>query len=148
MDPGERTNLMRPWPVHVLTLLAVTSAVLGVVVGDRSLSDIPVALFGVFVGYSMWTGKRWAFTVSFMLTSLCASFLLTLAVVQLALLGQRVAAGLVWGLAIAMIWIGLLMHPATRKFAGIDRPGAESSQAGTTTRGAPLGDPRVARRRA
>ena len=86
MDQGKRTNLRRPWPVHVLTLLSVTTAVLGVVVGDRSLGDIPMAVFGVFVGYSMWTGRRWAFTVMFMLTSLCAVLLLTVAVFQLALL--------------------------------------------------------------
>lgn len=135
MDPGERA-MARPWPVHVLTLLAVTTAVFGLLVGDRSFWDIPMALFGVSVGYSMWNGKRWAFTVMFMLTSLCAGFLLTVAVVPLALLEQRVAAGLGWGLATAMIWIGLLMHPATKKFAGIDRPD-ESSRAGTTTRGAP-----------
>ena len=133
MDPGKRANVMRPWPVYALSLLAVTGAALGVVVGDRSLWDIPTALFGAFVGYSMWTGKGWAFTVMFMLTSLCAGLLLTVAVVQLVLLEQRVSGGLGWGLANAIIWIGLLMHPATKRFAGIDRPVERSNQAGTSS---------------
>ena len=122
MDPDERTNEMRPWPVHVLSLLAVTGALLGFVVGDRSLWDIATAVVGLYIAYSLWMGRAWAFTVSFMLATLCAGAFLAVALVQVLLLEQGMLDGLLWGLASATIWTGLLMHPATKRFAGLKRP--------------------------
>lgn len=131
MDLSERLEKPRPWTVYVLVILSAAGLVGNLTTsGSPSAPDILLALFSLWVAYSLWTGRSWAFTVSFMLASLCAGLVVVIGLVQLLLLEQGLHQGLLWSLAVSAVWIVLLMHPATKRFADLER-----SRGGAQVRG-------------
>jgi hypothetical protein len=115
----QQTTKVRPWPVFVLIALSGAGLIWGLVVdGHRNLWDIPLSMFTLWITYLLWTGKRWAFTLSFMLATLCAGLILLIAVVQVFLWEEGLLGSLMWGLLSSAVWIALLMHPETKRFAG------------------------------
>ena len=106
-----------PWTVVALVILNVASVVGGLVAGDLSAGELLLSLLLLWITYAMWIAKTWAFTFSFMLASLCAGAFVTVGAVQILLLEQAASSGLLWPLVIAAIYIVLLMHPATKRFA-------------------------------
>ncbi len=131
MGRRDQTSEARPWPVYVLIALGGAGLVWGLIADNqRTFWDIPRLLFGLWVTYSLFTGKTWAFTLSFMLATLCAGGILLIAGVQLFLLEGELPAELPWGFLSFAVWIALLMHPATKRFAGLaGTPGAKEEVA-------------------
>jgi len=114
-------NGARPWTVYVLAALSTGGTVWTLITQSRlDLWAVVTALFGIWVTYSMWVGKRWAFSFAFMMTTLCAVFFVGVMLIRVFLLEMPVLGTLVWGLMSSIIWITLLMHPATKRFAGLD----------------------------
>jgi hypothetical protein len=101
MGRQERTSKTHPWPVRALITMSAVGSIWSVIAdGDRSLMDVAMLPLGVWITYSLWAGKRWAFTVLFMLASLCAGLLATIALVQVFPTGpgsrRRGAVGAAW----------------------------------------------------
>lgn len=121
MAEREPVTNVRPWTVYVLAALSVAGIVWGLVVDDdRNLWDIPQLLFEVWLVYLLWTADRRAYMFLFMLNFLLAGLLGVIAFIQSDLLEEPIPSGLLWGLANCAVWIVLLMHPATKAFAGVE----------------------------
>jgi hypothetical protein len=115
--------ISRPWTVYLLVVASLASLVFGQVVdAERNLWDAVSVAFTVFVAWGLWTGRTWAFSMSFMFAALCAALALGAALVQVFLMELDVTMGLLWAGAIAIFWVTLLMLPATKRFAGLDQP--------------------------
>lgn len=131
MGGREPRMKVRPWTVYALVALSAGGLIWGLIgVSDRNVWDVPLYLLGLGIAYSLWAGKRWAFTVSFMLTTLCAGFIAVIALIQVFLLDRGAQVALLWGLLVSSVWIALLMHPATKRFAGLDEPSRREIAAG------------------
>ena len=77
-------------------------------------SCVPLLAFG------LWVGKQWTFSVSFMLASLCLALTLGAAFAQTFLFEMPLSVSLLWPAAISGVWIVLLLHPTTKRFAGLE----------------------------
>lgn len=112
--------MKRPWTVHALVLLALIGFIIGLVSrGGPDAGDLASLAFTVWISYSLWAGKRWAFTLSFMGGTLCLGFLILFSFVQLLLLDEGLDLQLVPGVVMAGAWVALLVHPETKRFAGL-----------------------------
>lgn len=110
----------RPWTVYVLVIGSAVGLIWGAIADtDRGWWHVLAGLFTVGVAYSLWVGKRWAFTLSFMLVTLCGGLGVLVLAIQLFLMGEGVQTALLWTLGVALIWVALLLHPATKEFAGL-----------------------------
>lgn len=110
----------RPWTVYAMVIASAVGLIWGVIAGEtRGLGDVLAGLLTVGIAYSLWIGQRWAFTLSFMLVTLCAGLGLTVIAIQIFLMEQGVQTAVLWTLGVALIWIALLLHPATKEFAGL-----------------------------
>jgi hypothetical protein len=113
-------NKTRPWSIKALVLLGVVGLITGVIAApNRGWGDLVGGLFTIWIAYSLWIGKAWAFTISFMAATLCAGLVLVIAGVQAFLFEQRVHEGVLLALLSSAVWIALLLHPATKEFAGL-----------------------------
>jgi hypothetical protein len=112
----------RPWTVYALVALWFVGLVLSWFVdtsfgiGDPANSpDLPIwvsivsLLISVGIGLGLWMGKTWAYSLAFVLTGLSA-FALVMAVA----FGDFT----VWAVVQVAASLFLLLHPATRRFAG------------------------------
>jgi hypothetical protein len=73
----------------------------------------------------LWTGSRWAYTCSFMTSSLCLGLSAVMALVQALLMEQTPARPVLTSLTTSAVLVALLMHPATKRFARVEeRPEA------------------------
>lgn len=113
----------RPWTVYVLVLLGITGLVLGLVFdAERTLWDILAIAVNLLLAWGLWTGRQWAFSISFMLASLCVALTLGALLIQVVLLESAFSERLLITAMIATIWVVLLLRPETKRFAGLDRP--------------------------
>ena len=134
-DKGGSVNKSRPWPVYVLVLGSLIGLAWGAVVDpDRTWWDLAGMVLTVWITYSLWVGKSWAFTLSFMAATLCAGLVLVIAGIQVFLFEQQVQTPVLWALGSSAVWIVLLLHPATKEFAGLRHIPEPQS---TTTRPSP-----------
>ena len=113
----------RPWTVYALVALSA-AGLIGALLLEPTLSVwdlITVAINALFV-WGFWTGRSWAFSMSFMFASLCLAVTLTAAFVQVFLMEMGVTNGLLRAAAVSAVWVTLLLLPSTKRFAGLDRP--------------------------
>jgi hypothetical protein len=110
----------RPWQVYALVALSVIGLVWAAVVDqDRNLWDLLNIAFSAWITYALWTGKRWAFTLSFMCATLGAGVLLVVAGMQ-SFLFEQAADLRLWGAFLVLaVWVFLLVHPDTKEYAGL-----------------------------
>lgn len=110
----------RPWTVLALSVLSAGGAIWGLIDRDRGLLWASLLLvLGVWITLSLWNGKQWVFTLSFMGSSAVVGLLLLVFAIQTFLFEGSPAAGLLAPLALAVTWMILLMRPETRAF--VDR---------------------------
>lgn len=108
----------RPWTVYVLVVLFVLAGFAGFAANtERSFQDAFMMLVGLGVAYAIWIGRRWAFSVTFMLSSLCVALLVALLIFQLFLYETGLEREVLWGLIFSSIIAALLVHPASKRFA-------------------------------
>ena len=113
----------RPWSVYALVAVSLVALAWGQLVDvDRSLWDALAITIGLFLIWGLWTGRQWAFSISFILTSLCLVLAGGAALVQFFLFESAVVSGLLISAGVAAIWLVLLLRPETKRFAGLDRP--------------------------
>jgi hypothetical protein len=124
MDRSDEPARVRPWTVYVLVAFGVIGLVWKVVTVSFSLWDFVYLPLNLWIAYSLWTGKQWAFTLSFMFASLCAFFLVVATLIQVLLFDMSIHRGVLWGFMATVIWLALLLHPQTKRFAGLDTPPA------------------------
>lgn len=106
----------------MLVAASLASLVFGQVIdAERNLWDVLSIAFTLLLAWGFWTGKPWAFSLSFMLASLCVAVTIGVAFIQTFLMELDVSQGLLWTAAISVLWIALLMTPSTKRFAGLDR---------------------------
>ena len=116
-------RLSRPWPVHLLVVLSVAGLVWTLTTDPRFSLLTVIALAGTgLLAWGLWNGRPWAFSMSFMFATLCVALTLTIASVQIFLLELAVSGVLLWAAAVGAVWIVLLMHPATKRFAELGVP--------------------------
>jgi hypothetical protein len=121
MSRRESITLLRPWTVDVVTVLSGVALISGLILfSHRELWELPISLLGLVTIYSLWTGKRWAYTLSFMIASLGAALAVLGVVTEVMLLEQSVPDALWLGLLSSALWITLLIHPATKRFVGLE----------------------------
>ena len=109
----------RPWTVYVLVAVSLVGLVVGQIIdAERNLWDVLSAGFALFLAWGMWSGKPWSFSLSFMLASLCLVLTLGATFAQAFLLEMSLSVPLLWTAALSALWVGLLLHPATKAFAG------------------------------
>lgn len=121
---SERANVQndrgrsRPWPIYALTGLAVASLFWDYLV-DANFTwwRVLLSVFSIWLAYALWKGSAWAFRASFMLATLSAGIIIFVAGIQLILFEQSADLSLLWKLAAALAWVGLLLHPSTKQFA-------------------------------
>lgn len=117
-----------------MTALVAANLVLliggAIVDANWSWWDVAGRVLTLWITHALWGGKRWAYTLSFMLSTLCAGLLLLAALIQGFLLEEGVDTRLLLALVSSLGWIGLLSHPASRQFAGLkddrSRPGTNA----------------------
>lgn len=115
-------RVSRPWPVYALVLMMVTGTVVGLTAsGELGYAGVLGVCFDLWLAYSLWAGRRWAFTLMFMLVTLCLAVGAATGIIAVALLQQDLPSGAIWAVVMASALIALLMHPATKRFAGFDR---------------------------
>ena len=130
------TATPRPWTVHLLVWGSIAGAILGRVFDPRiDVWDLVGLLVSALFAWGMWQGRPWAFTISFMLTSLCLA-LIGLAWGVAAFLDQDVPDNLWIGVAFSGVWLALLLHPATKQFWADSSHGSDASAAGSSRTGA------------
>ncbi|HJR46078.1 MAG TPA: hypothetical protein VJ927_10785 [Actinomycetota bacterium] len=124
----DRAAQARPWTVYVLTIWTVAGALWGLITSDGNLGlSLLWFVVGMLFARAYWKGARWAFTLTFMLASLCAGLLVTIAIVQAFLLeGPTLRPMLISG-ATSFVLIALLLHPATKRFARVEAPPAAAT---------------------
>ena len=112
----------RPWSVYVLVAFSLAGLVFGLTIDvGRNLWDAVSVGFSIFLTWGLWTGRTWAFSMSFMFATLCVALALGAALVQVFLMELDVSLGLLWAAAASALWIILLMLPSTKRFAGLNR---------------------------
>lgn len=113
----------RPWTVYALVAWALAGAVWALITDDGNLG-IEILWFAVSILFAaaIWKGARWAFTLSFMLASLCAGAIVLVLLVQTFLFEGPFETKLLLPLASTVVWMALLMHPDTKRFARVDEP--------------------------
>lgn len=74
----------------------------------------------LWIVHSLWNGKRWAFTLSFMLGTLCIAFVVLWIAIGILLLERGFRLMWLSGFVFPTLWIYLLWHPATKRYAGLD----------------------------
>lgn len=112
----------RPWTVYALVALSV-AGLMGALFLEPKLTIwdfVTVAMNALFV-WGFWTGRSWAFSMSFMFASLCLALTVTAAFVQTFLMEMDVTTELLWAASVAAVWITLLLLPSTKRFAGLDQ---------------------------
>lgn len=111
-------QVARPWTVYVLVALFVVGAIAGLVVSeDRGAQEIVVMLLGLGIAYAIWVGERWAFNITFMLSSLCSALLAALLIFQLFLYETGREDRVLVGLIFSAVTAALLIHPSSKRFA-------------------------------
>ena len=113
----------RPWTVYALVALGAFGFA-GALFLDAELTGWDFVTLGmnvIFV-WGLWTGRPWAFSMSFMFASLCLALTLTAAFVQAFLMEMDVMTGLLWAAPVAALWITLLLLPSTKRYAGLNEP--------------------------
>lgn len=109
--------------------MALVAALWGVLVDlEFGVWSILTFLVNLWIAYSLWTGRRWAFTLSFMLGTLCIAFLVLWVAVGILLLERGFSPMWLAGFVFPTLWIYLLWHPATKRYAGLDRTGAAAER--------------------
>jgi hypothetical protein len=112
----------RPWTVYLMVAASLASLVFGQAIDtDRNMWDALSIAFTLLLAWGLWTGRPWAFSMSFMFASLCVAVAIGVAFVQTFLMELDVSIGLLWTATISALWITLLMLPSTKRFAGLDR---------------------------
>jgi hypothetical protein len=123
----ERTQ--RPWTVYVLTVPALIGMAWSLAFGHLTLWDLLLIPLNLWITYSIWMGKQWAFTLSFTFAALCAVAFLAALVIPLVLLGTLPPSPVWWGLLTSSVWVVLLLHPKTKRFAGLEVPAQPKQEA-------------------
>ena len=113
--------MTRPWPVKALVCLSVVSLVFSLTQDDLTPWDIVFAALAIWITICLWAGRAWAFTFSFMVATLCAGGVLVVGLVGAFLMEQQISAWHAITFLIALGWSVLLVHPATKRFAGLAR---------------------------
>ena len=127
---------VRPWPVKALVIWGVAGALWAAVFGDDSRTPGLVWLgFAILDGWAMWTGRRWAFSLTFAGTVLSA--LLLAVYVFTGSTGVDDANKIVWAATVAGT-IYLLYHPLTKRFIGLDEGTSPQVLTGPPDRGGRL----------
>ena len=112
----------RPWTVYALVLLVVGGMVLSQIVdAHRDLWDLVAIATSLFIAWGFWTGKQWAFSMMFMLVSLCTGLAVVIALVGAFLMEAGLNVPLLWTGLAGVVWMVLLLRPETKRFAGFDR---------------------------
>ena len=113
----------RPWTVYAIIGANLAGLVWGQVVDpDRTLWDLLTVSVSLVFAWALWTGKQWAFSVSFMLASLCLVLAAGAVLVQAFLLELAPSSELIVGSVVAAAYVVLLLRPETKRFAGFDPP--------------------------
>ena len=121
----------RPWTVYILVVLALGSTAFGLIAdAERNLWDVIAVAVTVLLTWGMWVGRAWAFSISFMLMSLCAGLALVAALAQAFLLEGDFNAQLLLVFAVTAGWLVLLLLPETKRFAGLQRGTSSSQESG------------------
>jgi hypothetical protein len=116
----------RPWTVYLLVAWVVIGALWSLITSEGDLL-LPGAWFLVAIALArfLWKGSRWAYTWSFMTSSLCLGLTAVIALIQTFLMEQTPARPVLISLVTSGALVALLMHPATKRFARIEeRPEA------------------------
>ena len=118
----ERPAVDRPWTVYVLVVLSIGGLVWGQVVDvERTLWDVAAIVLSLLLVWGLWTGKQMAFSISFMLSSLCAALALGVVLVQGFLMESSPNLGLIVTGVVSALWCFLLLRPESRRFAGLNK---------------------------
>ena len=118
----DRRAVDRPWTVYALVLLSVAGLAWGQVVDqERTLWDAGAIVISLFLVWGLWMGKQWAFSISFMLSSLCVALAAGVVLVQGFLMESSPHVGLIVTGVISAFWCWLLLRPESKRFAGLDR---------------------------
>jgi hypothetical protein len=114
--------MRRPWTVYALVALWVVGLVApyvvdtSVAIGDPanapdypSWANVVFFLIGAGITAGLWMGKTWAYSLSLILTVLSAVALV---------LALAFGSFSIWAIVQIALGLFLLLHPATRRFAG------------------------------
>ena len=130
---------VRPWTVKALIAWGIAGAVWGVVVeGDWGLGDLMISPgLTLVLGWAMWNGARWAFSLTFAGTVLSGLFLASYVFIGSTRIGSTridLLDKTVWAVIIA-VTVYLLFHPLTRQFIGVDKASRVQAPTGPPDRG-------------
>lgn len=116
----------RPWTIYVLTAALGVSAISGLAFNEGSIGIRLVgSALGLFLAASIWRGQRWAFTLWFMMLSLCVGIILLVLFVQTVLFAAPFDTRPLPALATGAVVMALLLHPDTKRFRKAEkRPAA------------------------
>ena len=118
-DPNSGGMGPRPWTITALLVVFVVSTVWGFIFGADSVwSNLIGFVLGGGLMYAIWRGKTWAFLLTLGLTAFAfVMFGIIFFVVRPAATTESMIPSFV----LVAAQLGLLMHPETKRYAGIRR---------------------------
>lgn len=132
MDSSSAAPRQRPWTVTTLIAWGIAGALWGLFFGDWQATDLISLPLALLFGWGFWTGKRWAYTLTFAGAVLSGIFLAGYVVTgstRIDTLGK-----VLWFINVAGT-LYLLLHPATKGFIGIDKNARRERPTGPPDRG-------------
>ena len=120
----------RPWTVVALVVWSIGSAIWGLLFGNPDSTYLLSLPLGALFIWGFWTGRAWAFSISYACALISAVALIVFVVTgstRIDLVGK-----IVWFLNVAGT-LYLLRHPATKRFIGVEK--ASQAPAGPPDRG-------------
>ncbi|HYI44735.1 MAG TPA: hypothetical protein VE174_04645 [Actinomycetota bacterium] len=118
----------RPWTVPALLIVLLAGTIVGLVDDRLSWGGLVGLAVNGLLMFGLWKGKGWVYTLLFAVEALVVVMLL-IVFVWIRPPGQAVP---VETLVVGGLVLILLMHPATRRYAGTDRARRETKPAEST----------------
>lgn len=106
----------RPWTVRAMIVLALGRLAWRLLFDGFELMDLAWIPIDLALTYLLWMGRRWVYSLSFVLTVVAACISALIVAAQATLAEFAVAWNVVAMLGLSVVWIFLLQHPATKRF--------------------------------